>query len=166
MKNTDECCPLCDMMYESEGIIEAVPIDLIAAAGTDLPAPDEMDDAQLSGKLQEMIDGLTFLRIALSSTDHLSDRELYTLLWSEVLREPMEVAPGSTTGAVGLDIIGGFSEDDIETYLTYYADDETRAMWSRDFEEMEIPPKKPLPWDRDRTLPTIESMLLGGTGDQ
>jgi hypothetical protein len=45
---------------------------------------------------------------------------------------------------------------------TYYADDETRETWAKDFEDMEIPPKKPLPWDRDRTLPTIESILMGG----
>jgi hypothetical protein len=95
MKNTEECCPLCNMMEASMGIVEAIPFDLIVAAGTELPAPDTMDDAQLSGKLQEMIDGLTYLRIALSSTDHLSDRELYTLLWRDELRKPMDVALSS-----------------------------------------------------------------------
>ena len=37
--------------------------------------------------------------------------------------------------------------------LQYYADDDERDCWESEFEDDEMPPKKPLPYGRDRHLP-------------
>jgi len=48
--------------------------------------------------------------------------------------------------------IGSCSEEDNEIYLRYYADDEYREQWHRDFGDP-LPPKEKPPYDRDRFLP-------------
>ena len=60
-----------------------------------------------------------------------------------------------------LDPIGGFSEEDIKIYLKFYADDEIRERWRKDFPEDVIPDKDTPPYDRDRFLPTHEERAFG-----
>ncbi|PYK14699.1 MAG: hypothetical protein DME55_14795 [Verrucomicrobia bacterium] len=49
--------------------------------------PAELDDCKLRVKLQKVFCALAAIRCFLHDTDHLSDRELYTWLWSDGLRE-------------------------------------------------------------------------------
>ncbi|MCA1733886.1 MAG: hypothetical protein LC732_09815 [Acidobacteria bacterium] len=88
----------------------------------------------------------------LSSTDHLSDRELYEKLLGEILLEPVTIDPQGKTGFTFIDILGGWSNEDTEIYLRYYADEETRGDWADDY-GAPIPPKEKPPYDRDRHLP-------------
>jgi len=53
------------------------PFELLVQGGMELPAPEELDESQLTAKLWEVIPGLAMLRVFLYSTDHLSNRELY-----------------------------------------------------------------------------------------
>jgi hypothetical protein len=55
--------------------------------GVEMIPPPELDDRKLRVKLQEVLCALAAMRCFLRDTDHLSDRELYTWLWSDGLRE-------------------------------------------------------------------------------
>jgi len=55
--------------------------------------PFELADRQLPGRLWEWIYAAAAHRLFFCSTDHLSDRELYTLLWEKWLDEPTADIP-------------------------------------------------------------------------
>jgi hypothetical protein len=135
---------------------EAEPValfDELAKMGLQLQAPEEMNDVQLNSKLWEVIRCMSLLGSYLHNTDHLSDRELYRRLWSELLREPSVLLPHNQNYAEHIDIIGTGSEEDIQLYLKYYADEEARQHWAEEFTDDPIPPHEPPPFDRDRLLP-------------
>jgi hypothetical protein len=121
-------------------------------AGVVLPEPEAMDDKALTAKLWEVIAALARIRVFITSTDHLSDRELYADLFHRILRE--EVPDLSDTAGVShVDILGGWSEADTQLFLKYYADDEWREDWSTKFPDLVMPPHEDPPYDRDRDLP-------------
>ena len=53
-------------------------------------------------------------------------------------------------------LVSSGSDEDIDIWLTYYADDDSRAQWRRDFPDAEIPERKTPPYDRDRLLPQAQ----------
>jgi hypothetical protein len=126
-------------------------------AGGDLPAPDSMDDRQLAAKLSEVVEALAGMRVFLSQTDHLSDRELYALLWSDTLQESVKDMPLDESSAWHIDLLSGGGEEDTRLYMKYYADEETRQRWLTDFPDDEVPPHEEPPYDRDRFLPQTHS---------
>jgi hypothetical protein len=128
------------------------PYEVLIESGISLPSPEELDDPRLTAKLWEVINALALLRVYLQSTNHLSDRELYAHLWSESLREEMVLHPEDANYACYLDVIGSGSEEDIEIYLKYYADDEERQRWATEWNEA-LPARERQPFDRDRHLP-------------
>lgn len=122
-------------------------------AGIALPAPDALNDDQVSMKLWEVIDQLARRRVFLNQTDHLSDRELYGLLWSDVLHEDKKDIPMDESSAYHIDLLTGGSEEDNQLYLKYYADDEERERWRQDYPADAIPDHVDPPYDRDQYLP-------------
>jgi len=122
-------------------------------AGVQLPSPDELDDAALTAKLWEVIHGLARIDAFLGSTDHLSDRDLYAHLWHDSLRETEPTFPPGSGWVWHLDIIGSGSDEDNDLYLRYYADEQTREHWRRDFPESAVPPHEDPPFQRDKLLP-------------
>lgn len=133
----------------------AAPFDALIKDGFDLSPPDTLDDAALTAKLWELIRELARRRLFLESTDHLNDRELYTWLVSDALREEM-MGFGLPFGNCHLDVLGGCSEEDLILSMRYYSDDEERARWAKDFPDFQMPPKEKPPHDRDRLLPQAE----------
>jgi hypothetical protein len=129
------------------------PFDTLVAMGIELPPPDDLPDGQLSAKLWEVIEALAFLGAYLEHTDHLSDRELYSQLWSEELREASLFLPNDPDSAWHIDFVGSGSEEDVALFLTYYADEEERQDWAEDWWDGPLPNPKPRPHDRDRHLP-------------
>jgi hypothetical protein len=125
---------------------------LLLDRGVELPAPIDLNDEQLGGKLAEVIAELATMNVYLCSTDHLNDRQLYELLWSDVLHEwtPESTPPGMNCH---LDLVSGGSAEDIVNWLRFYADDESRAHWQQSFPEEEMLPRAKPPFDRDRHLP-------------
>lgn len=128
--------------------------ELLIQGGMELPAPEELDDSQLNAKLWEVIRGLAMQRTFLYCTDHLSDRELYEQLWHDVLREENPDMPSHEDSACHIDLLSSGSEEDNELYLRYYADEETRRDWAKDWPDDVIPAHEAPPYDRDRHLPT------------
>jgi hypothetical protein len=126
----------------------------LTEAGLELPDPDAMQDGELTSKLWELIDALAAKRVFLGQTNHLSDRELYTLLWRDVLREENPVLPDYPGSASHVDLLGGGSETDTYLYLKYYAEEDFRQKWLADFPDDKMPAHENPPYDRDRHLPT------------
>jgi hypothetical protein len=122
-------------------------------AGIELPAPETLNDEQITKKLWEVIHGLALLRVFLDDTDHLSDRELYTALWSNLLREEVKALPPDPDGAWHLSPIGSGSEEDTDLQMKYYADEKWRESFMEDFPDYVMPEHEDPPYDRDRLLP-------------
>ena len=96
-----------------------------------------------------MLDALFELGVVIDQTDHLSDRECYRWLVGDMLLHEMLFSIAG--GHWNVSPIGGGSEEDNEIYLRYYADEEDRQRWARDF-GVSVPPPEELPYDRDRLL--------------
>jgi hypothetical protein len=139
------------LLLEEEGAFDHLPLEVFRERGSEYAPADALDEGALRFSLGRLIDDMAEIGMYLSSTDHLSDRELYEKLLSEILLEPVTLRPG-TAGFTFIDILGGWSPEDTETYLRYYADEETRRDWAADYGEP-IPPKEKPPYDRDRHLP-------------
>ena len=125
----------------------------LEAAGVLLPSPDSLNDQELTAKLWEVIHKLALLRTFVEQTDHLSDRELYSHLWTDSLREETKALPLAANAACHIQILGGCSEEDNQLYLKYYADDVSRRQWHKDFPDDPLPAHEDPPYDRDRLLP-------------
>jgi hypothetical protein len=125
---------------------------LLTDAGIPLPNPDDVSDDDLTSVLWRVINALWEEGVILYSTDHLSDRELYTLLWTDLLIEEEPVIPDELPVTTHLDLLGGWSNDDMDVYLRYYADEDARREWAADYAKP-IPEHVDLPYDRDRFLP-------------
>ena len=108
-----------------------------------------LDDEQLRERLWDVIERLFEKRVVLDFTDHLSDRELYALIRRDIL--PARVRR--------VDLPENFvhwdcsaSEcDDATVWLTYYATDAERELWSH--EEGREPPPRQVP-RHPRALPS------------
>jgi hypothetical protein len=86
-------------------------------SGMQLPAPETLDDEQLTRKLGELIQRLALLRVFLDETDHLSEETKAVTLDED--------------SACHMSPLGGCSEEDTQLYLKYYADEEWRCDWQK-----------------------------------
>lgn len=105
-----------------------------------LPAPDTLDDATLHTHLWETINRLYDQRVVIDFTDHLSDRELYCVIFRDILPSPEKKIdlPRNYLHWHCLD-----ENDDMGVWLRYYASDASRQMWAE--EHACSPPPKQLP---------------------
>ncbi len=110
-----------------------------------LPRPDSLHDEDLQKILGEVVRKLFAKRIVLDFTDHLSDRDLYRLIYRDILpsREkkldyPTSYLHWDCTGAGG----------DSEVWLSYYASEEERQDWAENYRQP-LPPHLPPPYPRD-----------------
>ena len=122
-------------------------------AGVSLPPPDSLNDEELTAKLWEVIQKLALLHVFIEQTDHLSDRELYTHLWTDTLREESKAMPMVAGSAWHIQLLGSCSEEDMLLYLKYYADEDWRRQWHKNWPNDPIPMHEDPPYDRDRLLP-------------
>jgi hypothetical protein len=97
-----------------------------------LPQPDTLDEAKLHDLLWATIYKLFERRIVLDFTDHLSDRELYCLIFRDIL-PCSEKKIDSLTNYLHWDCadVGG----DPTCWLRYYATPKERRAWAADIGE-------------------------------
>jgi hypothetical protein len=109
-----------------------------------LPHPDSLDDDQLSKKLSETIGQLYDKRIVLDFTEHLSDRQLYCLIFRDILPSPEKKIdlPKNYLHWHCLD-----DNDEPETWLRYYASPQEREEWAAQTGSM-LPPSENPPYRR------------------
>lgn len=137
-----------DRFFEGEERGE-IPLEVLRARGIDIPPAPPDDAAALRGKLWELIEGMYEVGIVVESIDHLSDAQLYRYLVDDALL--VEIMISEVGGTWHISPIGGCSDEDNEIYLRYYADDDDRERWHREFGDP-LPPKENPPYDRDRFL--------------
>ncbi len=118
-----------------------------------VPAPDDLDDSELTARLWEIIERMSSLGAYLLNTNHLSDRELYEYLYNDGLREQATLFPEDPTYAYTLDIVGGGSEEEHEIYLKFYADEAYRTRWRSSWPEDLMPEHEEPRFNRDAKLP-------------
>ena len=126
---------------------------LLENSGVEIPAPDELDDVSLTVKLREIVDHMASLGAYVLHTNHLTDRELYSYLYVDGLREEAVLFPENPSYAYMIDLTGSGSDTDNRLYLRYYADEEHRKRWAQDWPNDPMPEHEDPPFDRDRFLP-------------
>jgi hypothetical protein len=134
-----------------------IPLEVLRARGMDIPQVPPDDGAALRAKLFEIIEGMYEIGIVVEQTDHLSDTQLYRFLIDYALLQETIISVSGGGGTWHISPNGSGSEEDNDIFLRYYADDETRERWHREF-GCPLPPKEKLPYDRDRLLPGNEPM--------
>ena len=122
---------------------------------TPLP-PTELSDHQLPGRLWELLYAAAARRFFFHQTDHLSDREFYSLLWEQWLDEPTADIPleAETNTHLNLSELNANGLTHEEIWLRYYAREDDRELWRKDEPDFVFPPHEHPPHDRDRFLPT------------
>ena len=128
-------------------------LGLLENSGTEVPVPDTLGNDALGIKLKVIIERMATLGAYLLHTDHLSDRELYDYLYHDGLREEAVLFPENPSYAYMIDLTGSGSDEDNQTYLKYYADEEHRLQWAHDWPDDPMPEHDDPPFDRDRFLP-------------
>ncbi|MEZ6115521.1 MAG: hypothetical protein R3C28_02955 [Pirellulaceae bacterium] len=108
------------------------------------PNPETVSDDQLPTRLWELIDRLVEKKIVLLFTEHLSDRELYRLIFRDILPSYEKMLIGRETYLYWqcLD-----PDDNPDTWLRFYATPEEREGWQSETGEA-LPPAEQPPYPR------------------
>jgi hypothetical protein len=140
--------PLTDCPWRS-------PREILARYGYSPLPPAELEDRQLAGRLWELLYAAAGRRFFFSHTDHLSDRELYSMLWSRWLDEPTADIPleAETNTRLSLAEFSAKGMTSDEIFLRYYADEADWDLWRSSEPDFAFPPHENPPYDRDRFLP-------------
>ena len=118
---------------------------------------EEIEDA-----LWALIHALARRRNFLEHTDHLSDEQLYDVLWEQVLEEPTSVFPECCRWSCEISICDYGSpngDDGLITFLRHYADEHFRREWEQEFPDQPLPIHRDPPYERDYLLPAPDRFL-------
>jgi len=110
-----------------------------------IPHPDNLCEEDSPSLLSEVIDRLYDVKIVLDFTDHLTDSELYRLIYLEILPS-REKKLEHRCGYIHWDC--SHVGNDPTTWLAYYASDEDREFWA-EMSSQFPPPKMIPPYQRD-----------------
>lgn len=85
--------------------------------GMDLPPPEKLDDQQSAEKAMEVLHALARLRVFLIGFEHMTAREFYATLWSQILWEGCYVEKRHPGALTIIDVSHGTSRPDILRFL-------------------------------------------------
>ncbi len=108
------------------------------------PRPDVLTDEDLHAILWDVIEKLHEKRIVLDFTDHLSDRQLYCLIYRDILPS-REKKIDLGTNYLHWDC--SYTNGDPEIWLRYYATREERLAWTEAYRQP-LPPRMKPPYPR------------------
>ncbi|MAT68402.1 MAG: hypothetical protein CMJ58_02660 [Planctomycetaceae bacterium] len=111
----------------------------------DLPHPDDLDDEDLRRELYTVIGRLFEKHIVLDFTDHLSDRQLYTLVYRDIL-PAHEKLMHRRSSYLHWDCAN--VDGDPELWLRYYATEAERQTWAAENDDY-LPQIDDPPYPRD-----------------
>lgn len=109
----------------------------------ELPHPDQLDQDEVHRLLWQTIWQLHSVKIILECTDHLSDRQLYTLIYRDILpscEKKVDLPRNSLHWRC-------FDDADDQTWLRFYASPVERRRWQEEFQQ-EPPPSELPPYPR------------------
>lgn len=113
----------------------ALPIASWFTPVMELPSPDSIDDEVLSALLYTTINRLYSQKVVLRFTDHLCDRDLYKIIYRDIL----------PCCEKKVELPGKFLEwrciEDNETWLRYYADAVDRRRFQEEH-DVDLPPSE------------------------
>lgn len=109
-----------------------------------LPSPETLDDKTLYEVLWNAIHQLHEKRIVLDFTEHLPDRQLYRLIYRDILPS-LEKKIDQPRNYLHWDCLD--AANNTEDWLRYYAAEEEREQWYRE-SDRELPPVQARPFPR------------------
>ncbi len=121
----------------------ALPISRWSVPPLTVPSPERLDSDMLRELLYDTVERLFQVRVVLEMTEHLTDRQLYTLIYRDILPacEKQVNLKGNYLCWRCLD------ESDDETWLKYYATELDRLQWL-EHNEGPLPSPEDVPYPR------------------
>jgi hypothetical protein len=98
-----------------------------------IPSPETLDDQQLRAELHRTVELLFEKHIVLDFTDHLSDRQLYCLIYRDILPAHEKLIQ-RRNNYLHWDCAN--TGDDPEVWLRFYASPQERSIWTRETGEL------------------------------
>ena len=144
---------LSEQLHAAEPENWTPPVEQLTKQNVELLPPSEITDETLTPILWELLHNLALRGFYVLHTDHLSDHELYAELWERGLRDPAYLPGRNPRGGWFHDFLGSWGEDEMRLWLRFYANDEERATYAKDWPNEKLPPKEPLRFNRDWCLP-------------
>lgn len=111
-------------------------------------------DLQISEKLWSLLDALAGMRIFVTNTDHLSERQLYELLTTIYIERSVAQIPMDHYMACIIDIVGSDIDENPGDWLRYYASSRERMEWAKQNAGKYLPAVEKLPYSREDRLPS------------
>ena len=148
--------PFVDAVLAFESCPRRTLLDVLGESAIELPEPEKLTDRELTATLWEVIHALLARFIVIGNTDHLSDRELYTQLWRQTLRQEFVILPRHT---MQIDMTKTGADNDMSIYLKYYATEEQRQLYSQVYPDFKMPEHVEPPRRRDHLIPDDPSRV-------
>jgi len=120
------------------------------------PDPASLSDAALTLALERLVLDLSWLNVYLHATDHMSDRELYSQIVEHVEYNETPLWPDDPGSAISISFISHGTDEELQIFLRYYADETEREWWKEHYPSLPIPtselPPYPRPWVPERPI--------------